>query len=284
MVIMKNIFLLSFLALVFMACSVSKVASARAEFKDENFIIYESLTQKQINFEAFMNELLKQDIILLGEKHDEVLHHLAEERLAKELLKHKKINIAMEMISTDKQSLIDKAKAEGVSADKLQTAIDWDKRWNYEDYKDVVELGFYEARLSGANLSKAEISTIHKGAMPLNGVLSTTKEVKNNIKKIIAYNHKVDLNDSAQSAMLDSFVEAQQYKDRRMADVLVHSHEPALLVAGRYHVDKSIGVPLHIKDFKSKKKFAVVMLGVDKSDINASTADFVWFLKPFKDQ
>ncbi|WP_304342597.1 ChaN family lipoprotein, partial [Campylobacter ureolyticus] len=66
---------------------------------------------------------------------------------------------------------------------------------------------------------------------------------------------------------ISKMVEIQQFKDRRMADKLVHSSKLAILIAGRNHTDKTIGVPLHIIDFNKSKKFSSVGLGYECEEV-----------------
>lgn len=68
----------------------------------------------------------------------------------------------------------------------------------------------------------------------------------------ISLSHK--LNPQENKELLDKLVEIQQFKDRRMADILVHHVNKILLLAGNYHTSKRVGISLHIQDFKSSKK------------------------------
>lgn len=113
----------------------------------------------------------------------------------------------------------------------------------------ICQCSFYSrAKILGANLSRSEITSIYNGVQPLKGYVSTTNEVKNKFFDIISLSHK--LNPQENKELLDKLVEIQQFKDRRMADVLVHHTNKVLLLAGSYHTSKKIGIPLHIQDFK----------------------------------
>ncbi|NES53047.1 iron transporter, partial [Escherichia coli] len=93
---------------------------------------------------------------------------------------------------------------------------------------------FYsKSKILGANLSRSEITSIYNGAQPLKGYVSTTNEVKKQLFDIISLSHK--LNPEENKELLDKLVEIQQFKDRRMADVLVHHVNKVLLLAGSYH-------------------------------------------------
>lgn len=278
---MKRLFYILSLSLFFTACSTWQ-HFAKNEWSEDEFVIYASKDKQSVNFNDFIELLNTYDIILLGEKHDEKAHHWAQYTIIKALNQKAELNIVFEMLSTDKQGKIDKAKRakEQIKTSDLSKAIDWEKGWKYEDYQAIVELAFYgDMKLSAGNISREEIKTIYKGAQQLNGFVSTQDEVKEMIKNIISTAHKVDTNESKNLELLDKLVQIQQYKDRRMADILTQSKEKAVLIAGRYHADKRIGVPLHIQDYKSSKKVLVVAFSSDKKDLEFKEADYIWLFK-----
>ncbi|HEE9552268.1 TPA: ChaN family lipoprotein, partial [Campylobacter coli] len=75
---MKFYTMLSTLFISFMlsACAVLQKPSPLQENKD--FYILDTHTQKKISFEDMIVELLKADVILLGEKHDEAKHKISQ--------------------------------------------------------------------------------------------------------------------------------------------------------------------------------------------------------------
>lgn len=277
---MRNVLSLLFLSLLLGACSfVQNEDFTQANLKDKKFnIIY---NQQELSFEEFISFLGDYDIILLGEKHDKYSHHLAQFFIIKALSEKGSLNVAFEMLSTDKQDIINKAKSnkQSVKPKDLSKVLEWEKGWKWEDYKGIVEFVFYnDIKLSAANISGSEIKSIYKGAKELDGVVSTKAKVKEDIKQIIATSHKLDINNAQNSTLLDKFVQIQQYKDRQMANTLTQSKQKAVLIAGACHTDKNIGVPLHIKDLKARKKVAVVIFDAYKAE-NCSNADFVWNFK-----
>ena len=272
------IFYFSFIFLFF-GCAASKISPE--SLNEQNLRIIDTRTKAALTYDKFINELIKYDIVLIGELHENKAHQAAELKIINSLKKYKKLDVVFEMISSDKQAKIDAAKAAGTSKSDLENAIGWSKRWDYAFYQDLIESVFYsDANLTGGNLSKGEIDTIFNGAYPLNGHLSTTDEVKNNIKKIVTTMHEKD--EIKDERLLEALVQIQQYKDRRMADKLVHSKNLAVLIAGKFHTDKNIGVPLHIMDFDTDKKFIVVTLGYEGEEPNSQEADFILLFKDIK--
>ncbi|EHR1909752.1 ChaN family lipoprotein [Campylobacter coli] len=280
---MKFYTMLSTLFISFMlsACAVLQKPSPLQENKD--FYILDTHTQKKISFEDMIVELLKADVILLGEKHDEAKHKISQVMIFNALegnLSSQNISfdVALEMLASTEQNHLDKAfkNKKTIKTNELTNALNWDKGWKWKDYDQFVNAVFYSrAKILGANLSRSEITSIYNGVQPLKGYVSTTNEVKKQIFDIISLSHK--LNPQENKELLDKLVEIQQFKDRRMADVLVHHTNKVLLLAGSYHTSKKIGIPLHIQDFKSSKKIVVVNLSYGEIDLKDS--DYVLIYK-----
>lgn len=269
------------ISVMFNACTVLQKPSPLQENKD--FYILDTHTQKKISFEDMILELLKADVILLGEKHDEVKHKISQVMIFNALegnLSSQNISfdVALEMLASTEQNHLDKAfkNKKNIKTNELANALNWDKSWKWKDYEQFVNAAFYsKAKILGANLSRSEITSIYNGAQPLKGYVSTTDEVKKQIFDIISLSHK--LNPQENKELLDKLVEIQQFKDRRMADVLVHHANKVLLLAGNYHTSKRVGIPLHIQDFKSSKKIVVVNLSYGEIDLKDS--DYVLIYK-----
>ncbi|TXE88483.1 iron transporter [Campylobacter volucris] len=273
---MKKLFFI-FLALFFYSCAGLNTNIPLKE--NQNFFILRTSDNQKISFNDFIHDISQSNIILLGEKHDNMYHRNSEIMIIKSLegnlsQNNQKLNIAFEMFPTSNQEIINKAKIqkENIKEEKLSKALNWDKTWDWKSYKDLIKLTFYSnTNMIGANLSKDEIAQIYQGAQPLKGNLSIQNKVKQEIKKIISSSHKIE-----DEKLLEKLTEIQQFKDRRMADVLVNSKNTILLVAGMFHVSKKIGIPLHIKDFKSKKKISVVIFNTDPKNIEHQDGDYVF--------
>ncbi|EFS8950878.1 ChaN family lipoprotein [Campylobacter jejuni] len=269
-----------FIGFIFNACTVLQKSSQLQENKD--FYILDTHTQKKISFEDMIVELLKADVILLGEKHDEAKHKISQVMIFNALegnLSSQNISfdVALEMLASTEQNHLDKAfkNKKTIKTNELTNALNWDKGWKWKDYDQFVNAVFYSrAKILGANLSRSEITSIYNGVQPLKGYVSTTNEVKKQIFDIISLSHK--LNPQENKELLDKLVEIQQFKDRRMADVLVHHTNKVLLLAGSYHTSKKIGIPLHIQDFKSDKKIVVVNLNYVERDLKDSDYIFIY--------
>lgn len=279
-------FALSVLILIFSifvsACSNLNQVANLGSTPNLAYEIYENKTQNLLDFDELITRLSAYDIILLGEEHDQEKHHIFQTMIIKALAQNEELDLVFEMLESNNQTTIDRANANkaDIKPNQIQKALTWDsQKWHYKGYKELLQNIFYEkVNIKAGNLSKDEIAMIFAGVEPIRGEKSTTKEVQESIKALIDKQH----GGSGDEELLDKLTQIQQYKDRRMADKLVHSTNKALLIAGNYHCDKSIGVPLHIEDFKSGKSVAVLWLSSDKDKEaykNDTHSDFVVFFK-----
>lgn len=270
-----------FISFIFSACAVLQKSPQLQE--NEDFYILDTHTQEKISFEDMILALLKADVILLGEKHDEAKHKISQVMIFNALegnLSSQNISfdVALEMLASAEQNHLNESfkNKKTIKTNKLANALNWDKSWKWKDYEQFVNVVFYSrAKILGANLSRSEITSIYNGIQPLKGYISTTDKVKKQIFETISLNH--ELNPQENKELLDKLVEIQQFKDRRMADVLVHHANKVLLLAGSYHTSKKIGIPLHIQDFKSDKKIVVVKLNYGEIDLKDS--DYILIYK-----
>ncbi len=275
-----RIIILSVMLLFFVSCSLVQNTQANNNTKGydiSNISVYDVGLQKEIPFDKFISTLNTYDIVMLGEKHDEKKHHAMQNEILKRLSENRKVYLVLEMFGTNMQKTIDSAEKNkaNIKPNSLQKEIGWDKKWDYSQYKDIMQTAFFSdnVKIKAGNISQDEIMTIYEGVMPIRGDLSTRQEVKDKIAKVISQTHHID-----DKEMIDKLVEIQQYKDRRMADVLVNTDDFCIFLAGFYHVSKDMGVPLHIKDYKSSKKVAVVGMSDSLQDKQAKS-DFIILFK-----
>lgn len=230
LLIFRRVFYIICMIYFFAGCASVDTQSnkdKKIQTKNVPFVITKNNnTSQEISFESFINDLANYDIIVLGEQHDSLNQHKEQAVIIESLEQKRQINVVYEMISTDKQEVLNETKKnKTIAKNRLSTALEWDKKWDYNMYKFPIEATFYsDAGLFGGNLSRDEINMFFsQNIAPITGIVSTTAIVKERLKDLIAAAHKTDKNAPENAEMLDILVEIQQYKDRRMADVLVHT-------------------------------------------------------------
>jgi uncharacterized iron-regulated protein len=220
--------------------------------------------------------LLRADVVLLGETHDNPDHHVLEARLVRALTAAgRRPALAFEMLAKDQQPVVDAALARDPrSPDALARAVGWDRSgWPaFALYRPVFEAGL-DAGLPivGANLSrKLGHAVVREGAAALPDDVRTRIEREGPLAPAVAAVLRADMKEShcgeLPDTLLDPMVLAQRARDAQMAARLaeVRGERGAVLVTGAGHARKDRGVPVHLaRDAPAPAVLAIAFREVD---------------------
>lgn len=236
-------------------------------------------TGETLSPSQLLSKLAAQPRVIVGEKHDNPVHHQIENWLVQNLPSVRpQGSVLMEMLTPDQQPKVDQVKAwlqTGPDARPARVAelINWQKSWDWSMYGDVVMTAMKAPYpLLSANLDRSEIMAFYENPQLSAGVHSADPQVRNAISDTIRTSHQQNIGAEQLHAMLA----IQQQRDRRMAERLLAAPSPALLIAGGYHAGKSIGVPVHVKDLDAAASVTVLLLAEQGVAVDKSQADFVW--------
>lgn len=252
-------------------------------------------TQQTISFHDFVKQLAEYDNVILGEYHDHVNQHILATQLLDNLQKIRpQGSLLLEMLSVEQQDFVNQTQQNPPkNLDKLPKIINWQKSWDWQLYGDIVKHPFlYNYPLIATNLTKTEVKILMQGAEPIKGYQSNKPLIKQHIFNTIIKNHdmKADELEESDKRLVNHMVEIQQFRDRRMAEKMLSAPKPTLLLAGNYHAQKNIGVPIHLQDLtqdladndpkKSSKTAVVMMLSntAELGEIDTTKADFAWVI------
>lgn len=217
------------------------------------------------------------EVVLVGERHDNPDHHALQLWLLRALTQARpQGSLLLEMLEPEQQARVDRVRRglrDGQSPSDLQAALNWQEGWDWKLYGPLVSDALVQPYpLMHANLGRDEIMAIYRELPALSGAASTSDVVRAALLAQIEASHCGLLPASQLPAMLA----VQQQRDRRMAERLLAAPEPALLLAGAFHVRRDLGVPLHVEDL-SERRLAVLMLAEVGHKVSAAEADFVWY-------
>ncbi len=250
-----------------------------------------------VSRDTLKQAVLASDYILLGETHDNSLHHQGQTWVIDQLANsHRSAIVAFEMIAQQQGSFI--ADKEFDSADALIVALDHVKtNWEYGRlYKSVFAsaisagYGIFSANMdrqqivSIARQGEAEISDTIKRIMD-DAVMSP--EQVSASQKEIAESHCGMINETMTSAMML----VQRTKDAVMAASLDRHKDidVRVLVAGSGHVRNDRGVPLYLQKQALAKNVLTITWAEVQADATTAAAyadywgstqlpfDYVWF-------
>jgi uncharacterized iron-regulated protein len=240
--------------------------------------IVELASGQVITPQQLVERLAKAPRVLVGEQHDNPDHHALQLWLSRELAAQRpQGSLLLEMLNPDQQARVEQVQAEvraGRAPRDTIAALAWQPGWDWGLYGALVQ---YQLRqpypLLAANLDRAEIMQIYRARPTLQGTASAAPAVQEKLQADIRESHCGLLPDSQIPAMLA----VQQQRDRRMAERLLAAPQPAMLLAGAFHVRKDLGVPLHLADLGAGEGNLVLILAEVGKQPAADSADYVWY-------
>lgn len=240
--------------------------------------IVELASGQVITPQQLVERLAKAPRVLVGEQHDNPDHHALQLWLSRELAAQRPPgSLLLEMLNPDQQARVEQVQADvraGRAPRDTFAALAWQPGWDWGLYGALVQ---YQLRqpypLLAANLDRAEIMQIYQARPTLQGKASTAPAVQEKLQADIRESHCGLLPESQIPAMLA----VQQQRDRRMAERLLAAPQPAMLLAGAFHVRKDLGVPLHLADLGASEGNLVLILAEVGKQPAADSADYVWY-------
>jgi uncharacterized iron-regulated protein len=201
-------------------------------------------------------------IVLLGELHDNPLHHQVRAWVignTAKMLRDWRPAVVFEQIRIDQQSALDRLKSLNEvgsgTADDLFRLLEWDKSgWPPSaTYKPLIE-AVVAAKLPilAGNLPNDRVRAVARGGRVPSEDRARLKlenpmpaSLTEALERELAGSHCGVLPPTAVAGM----AEAQRYRDAQLADAVLSAyqrHGAAILIAGNGHVRKDRGVPWHI--------------------------------------
>lgn len=216
--------------------------------------------------------LSQEQIVLIGEEHDNAAHHAAQEWLLRQTAEARaKGSVVLEMLVPEQQQAVGDMQAylhSGGSTGKRSLAekINWNMRWDWSQYQSLIyALLEQKAPLLAGSPSRQELSNQSR-FMP-QGLRSGHPAVRDSLAQLMDAHH----------GSPQDLVSLQQYKDFKMSTVLLNAPKPAWLIAGNIHVSKQLGVPLFLQDAGFSDGVKTLLLTEEGSEVDMRHADYIWF-------
>lgn len=240
--------------------------------------IVELASGERLTPQQLVERLARAPRLLVGEQHDNPDHHALQLWLLRELAARRaQGSLLLEMLTPSQQARVADVQVQsraGNAPRDLIGALAWQPGWDWSVYGALVSEALRQPYpLLSANLERNEIMAIYQQRPTLSDGAATTAAVQNALFVDIRESHCGLLPESQLPAMLA----VQQQRDRRMAERLLAAPQPAVLLAGAFHVRKDLGVPLHLSDLGAGQGNAVLVLAEVGKTVAAQSADYVWY-------
>ena len=244
-----------------------------------------------VDVDRLRADVEKADHVLIGEKHDNVIHHDRQALIVSMVREAGKSGqLVLEMADNTHEEILSGASA--ATVDSLGAALDWQRRgWgDWKEYQPIVEEAMGAGmRLKPGNPDRATLMHVGRGGEARADMLSDLR-------------WDVDYGDAMREDLLDELVDAhcgmmpreqlgplatmQRLKDAFMARSMRQSlgnGETAVLIAGNGHVRKDRGVPMFLDQDRPQVSVALVEVVRDETNqadypsFDPALYDYVWF-------
>lgn len=250
--------------------------------------IWDVQQQAYIDQDMLVARILDSDYLLLGEQHDNPVHHQHQSWAIKQLANNsKQASVAFEMI--DKEQGVRLAKQKVTSAEQLINELNVSKTgWDYEHryktlFAEVIAAGY---SIDSANLNRKQLMDIvmqGEGKLPevyqrlLDATPLSAEQLKD-AQTEISQSHCGMLDDKTSSKM----VLGQRLRDAIMADSLINSQQPVkVLIAGAGHVRNDRAVPLYLNSNLQDQVKDTSILSIGMIEVDADETDPAAYAEPW---
>jgi uncharacterized iron-regulated protein len=255
--------------------------------------IWDARNKRYIDQAAIVEQVLSTEYLLLGERHDNPVHHQHQVWIIRQLRQNqRRASVAFEMIDNEQGNRL--AKQHITSADQMiellnQTDTNWQYQTHYKGlFSEVLAAGY---RIDAANLDgKQLMQDVARGedrlAPAYKRILSRTPLTHAQwtaLRKDIRESHCNMLDDQT----IETMAQAQRLRDVIMAHRLSESEMPLkVLISGAGHARNDRGVPIYLG--KQVKVLSVGFIEVESGldqvtsysnlwDADKLLFDLVWF-------
>lgn len=239
--------------------------------------IYSS-SGKAVSYSKMLKALIKQDIVLFGESHNNAISHWLELELAQSLHASRPLILGAEMLEADNQLVLNQYLTGSISYKQLDTLA---RLWpNYRtDYAPVVD--FAKANklpFIATNIPRRYARLVHhNGFEILDSLPDTDKQWMAPLPMPFDPNlpSYVEILEMMGEHGTPELVKAQATKDATMAHFILKNYEPGKLfyhLNGSFHSNNYEGILWYLKKARGDLKYATIST-VSQADLGKLEAD-----------
>ena len=249
------------------------------------YILYNA-KGKKVDYDKMMKQLVKQDIVLIGEFHNNPISHWMQLEITKDAKLHRSLVLGAEMFEQDNQAALDNYLQGKITAKGLDSSA---RLWNnYKtDYAPLVNFAKENnIAFAATNIPRRYASMVNKGGFE---VLDTLSDLEKTWIAPLPFAFDSTLPGYVNMIKMmaghgtPNMVKAQASKDATMAHFILKYFVPGSLFIhynGSYHSDNHDGIVWYLQQARPDLKIATVTT-VSQKDIkklleeNKNKADFI---------
>ena len=244
---------------------------------------------KVLSFEKFIDQIMLNDLIFIGEVHDNPEHHLIHVQILQALVDRcGPVNIAMEFFPRTRQRSIDRYLQGELTEAEFLKETEWKNAWgfDYSFYRSIMLLAKHNgSRVLAINIPRDIVKKVAR-----HGLKSLDKTERDRLPKVIDLNneaHRAHVRDAYEKhnhrvlKKFDYFYEAQcMWEDgmaHNLAEYLRGDKRKAIVFTGNGHIINKFGIPT-----RTIKRLPISMVTImpfplsENVVIKKETADYIW--------
>ena len=244
---------------------------------------------------ALATRLNAAEIVVLGEIHDNPIHHARQARLVRALAPK---GLAFEMVPADSEEGVQVYLAQGGAPDQIGPAIGWERMgWpDWPAYAQIFEAAiesYPDTYIAGGGVPRAKVRTaLFAGAATAFGAGASDIGLTRPLEPALRIEVEDEMIASHCNALprevATGMVEAQRLRDARFAEAALRAHRlgggQTVLITGNGHARTDRGVPVYLgavaPDLMVLSVGMLESAGADdpakRPDATALPYDFVW--------
>ena len=275
---------LSCFALLLQGCAIKSPVLKAPDLKPGSFLLYDGSALSESDL---LTRLKGAQYILVGEAHRNSCDHKVQLKILKLLIqtcatnKQSKVNIrqdcpfllGLEMVSQDKQEILDKFIQGQLSLQDLPQALNWENDWGYdfEFYAPIFKLAKqHRLKIIALNLPSKLISKIiHHGLESLSPdekkylpgqIIPAPEEQKKSLQEQFILHQDLI---QKRKPDLSKFLLIQSIWDSKMAETAYlwqkKLNQPVLILAGAGHVENGWGIEYRLKKLTPQARIVRIL-------------------------
>lgn len=216
-----------------------------------------SASEESLSPEELGSALKGNDFILIGETHNNPCDHKVQARIIEEISRTgKSFALGLEMVSVDRQDILNKFNKGLIAVDNLHEMLHWDENWgfNYELYRVIFETSRkYSVPVFALNIPGEITRSISRHGMESlsfdekfflpEQIIYPPQEQLEILEKQFEFHQDMIQGDEN---YFQRFIAAQSVWDSKMAAEAVKIHKkmqkPVLILSGNMHVKDGYGI------------------------------------------
>jgi uncharacterized iron-regulated protein len=251
---------------------------------------------RSLAFPSFLDLLAPNDLVFVGEVHDNAEHHLIQVQILQELMACcGPVDVAMESFRLPQQPLLDRYTAGEITESAFLDAVDWDANWgfSYHLYRPLLNLARqHGSRILALNVPLRLVRKVarvglegldHEERSQLPVQIDLTNEAHREYVREAYLLHR-----RAGIPNFQHFYEAQCVYEEVMAERLARyfeeagrHHRKVVALVGNGHIEYRFGIPDRVS--RRVPVAAVTVLPhplSEETSIPSEIGDFVWLTAP----